>query len=144
MDFASYDVLRSKYKAAVEDAFPVPTVHDNGPALGETNSPYPVPDPSADLWARAAVLTGESLPVENAGGGTVTSRTPGVLKVTTYGPAEGGDVDQLKLVDFVADAFRGLQVGPFSFGVPDATVVGKQGPWHTIDVDCPFEADLQK
>lgn len=104
------------------------------------NAPYSGP-PDDAAWAMVNVVFGDSDPAEL--GSTKTYRTLGVFMVKLFVPAESGDAYLRRLADAVVENFRAVRDRGVLFRVPSAGEAREEGPWWTVNIECPFLADLR-
>ena len=126
-----HNVIRSRFKALVEDVETLATQYDNE---GEDH-------PEDALWCRFTIRTGES---DRADLGVTPprDRTVGVAIAQLFDPLEKGDKTILAMADKIKTAFKAVTDTGVTFRVPSITIVGRDGKWWQVNVTCPFYADV--
>lgn len=122
------DLIRTRWKAEVEDIHPLPTQYD---AL-----PFTRPDWGA--WARLTILAGSAFQVER---GETTYRTPGVVVAQVLTRSEMGEKEALQIVDAVNVAFRHRNVQGLQFGAPRVSPSRRVGDEFQMTIQIPFQGD---
>lgn len=125
------DVVRSRWKAQIEDAQSIPTGYDNAPFNEPTDG---------STWARFSVIPGESQQ-KSMGGTNRRFRTVGIGMAQIFTGTETGTKTSNVLINAIVTAFRGVTDTSVVFRTPSVVRVGRTGKWWQVNVICPFYAD---
>jgi len=135
---AFHDSISAKIKRDVEDVYTDGTFSLVGKVQYD-NAPFE--RPNNILWAHFMIQDGTSLQKSFGDQGNNRDRTQGIVMAVTYGQLEIGDAAQIKLCNFIKNAFRKVTDACVVFQVPSLTVIGRFESWHQVQVACPFYVD---
>ncbi len=132
MDVASaIDIVRSRYKALVEDPYTLPSLHDNEKEVAP---------PTDSRYARVAIVT--DLSTLQSLGNPQRWRTPGGLIIELHEPLNTGDKDLKELAAAIIPLFSGKKVDGITYRNAGLNMNGcPDGKTWQGTVTCEFHFD---
>lgn len=126
------NTIRSRFKTELADIESWTTQYDN----------QELTPPEDELWVRWSVLFGSTLQREL--GHAPSFQITGIAVAQIFVPIHQGDKDGLAAATKIANKFRRVTVSGITFNSPEVIPIGRDEKWWQINVNCPFESDLQE
>lgn len=130
MNFSdTLDAITSRWKAEIEDAYPIASIYDNDPTQPPNNTDY----------VEVNVLFGESRQITL--GADRRWRTVGVLTAVIKVQANKGMKAAVLVADAITAAFRGTTEAEVHYKTPSITNAGRNGRFWQVISTCDFYVD---
>ena len=94
-------------------------------------------------WVRVTVIEGDSGQIGIGGVGAALHRNLGIVVIEVYTREDKGGRQARAHADGLAALFRGVQDNDITFRTPRVLPVGVDEGWYQVNVQVPFQWDLQ-
>lgn len=106
-------------------------------AIAFPNAQY---QPNGEPYIEPRVLHQEAFNA-SVDANTKLVRHPGLLTINVRASGNAGEEEALGWADTLVALFRNVAVSGCHFRVPTLRILGKEGSYYRVQVDCPYQRD---